>query len=299
MTEQTPFAPVRKLDAGVLLQTLNAETGTNIELIGPAPGGEAGAAFVRWPDGRDGVLTHNGMDMAILLRTSDILRLARTRGIPVPRYDLLHELPDGAVIIQERLPGAPPHRIDDRLIRAMIALNDQFADLLVERPDVPPLDLYLLRSGPGFCLHESLAAYDWRTQRLLDQIRAVGQHPAAVMTGDDLVHADFHPGNTLVDESGTITGVIDWDGLSRGDRHCGLVTLAFDLGWGTKFGAAHREVSAESMRLIDERLDAMNPDTLRAYWAHMSLRLVDWSIRHYSAEVVDHYLAFASSRFDL
>ena len=41
---------------------------------------------------------------------------------------------------------------------------------------------------------------------------------------------------------------------------------------------------------------AMDAGALRAFWAHMSLRLVDWAIRHQTAESVDHYLAFASSR---
>ena len=33
----------------------------------------------------------------------------------------------------------------------------------------------------------------------------------------------------------------------------------------------------------------------RAYWAHMSLRQVDWSIRHHDTEAVDRWLDIAAS----
>jgi hypothetical protein len=292
LAEQTPLAPVPRLDAKALLQSLNAEAGTALEFIGPAPGGAVGAAFVRWPDSREGVLTRGAADASTVHQAADLMAIARNRGIPCPRYDLIHQLPGMTAIVQERLPGSPPTEVDDRLILAMVELNDRFADLLGERPDVPVLDLYLTHSGPGFCIHESLQAYDPRTRRLLDWVHAVGALPRASMTGNDLVHADFHPGNILVDEAGAITGIVDWDGASRGDRHFGLVTLAFDLGWRFRMGGE------EWHSIVSDRLDAIDQDALLAYWAHMSLRLVDWAIRHYPAEVVDHYLAFAATRAD-
>ena len=35
-----------------------------------------------------------------------------------------------------------------------------------------------------------------------------------------------------------------------------------------------------------------------AYWAHISLREVDWSIRHHDAETVDRWLTVAESGLD-
>lgn len=301
MTEQAWPQPVPKLDAIKLLRELNASTGMELELLGNARGGEVGAAFVRWPGGREGVLTQlpPTWNVAGLRRDGDILRFARGRGVPCPQYQLVHELPDGVAVIQERLPGHPPRQVDDGVIDAMLAINDQFAHLLVDHSDAHVLGLYLDRSGPGFCIHETLAQYDHRTRRLLDWIREVGNHPSATMTGDDLVHADFHPGNVLVDETGRVTGVVDWDGVSRGDRRFGLVTLAFDLDWRMRYSNRHEPLTVQAKQRVAERLNVMEPDTLRVYWAHMSLRMVDWSIRHHSTEVVDHYLAFASSRFDI
>jgi aminoglycoside phosphotransferase (APT) family kinase protein len=148
--------------------------------------------------------------------------------------------------------------------------------------------MYLLESGPGFCLHESLERYDDRTRRLLDRVREVGRDEPGGMTGDDLVHLDFHTGNVLVDEHGELTGIVDWDGIGRGDRRFGLVTLRFD---------AHVRLAGTDLTWFDELLDhVLSPAVLRLYWAHMSLRLVDWSIRHHTPADTTLWLDFAETR---
>jgi hypothetical protein len=150
MNRQTPPPPVARLDPALSLKLLNESAGTAIEMVGPAPGGAVGAAFVRWPDGRDGVLTRGPNDLTHLELASGILDQAREFGIPCPTYDLVHRVADSVIIIQQRLPGAPPAQVDDRLVASMIDLNDRFADVLIDRRDVPLLDLYLDRSGSGF-----------------------------------------------------------------------------------------------------------------------------------------------------
>ncbi|MEV5327502.1 phosphotransferase [Nonomuraea fastidiosa] len=100
--------------------------------------------------------------------------------------------------------------------------------------------------------------------------------PDDALDGDDLVHTDFHAGNVLVDADGAITGVIDWDGARRGDAAFDLFTLRFDL--------AHRAPWLH--------VDVPETVALRC-WAHMSLRLVDWAIRHFSASEVTYWLEVA------
>lgn len=82
------LARVRTLDAEALLAGILEHTGIRLTLLGRAPGGQVGAAYVRWPDGRDGVLTWwpDGSPASLrhLRLTADLLRLARGRGIPVP-----------------------------------------------------------------------------------------------------------------------------------------------------------------------------------------------------------------------
>ena len=92
----------------------------------------------------------------------------------------------------------------------------------------------------------------------------------------------------LVDSFGRLTGIIDWDGWSRGDRWFSLEVLSFDLRSRCKDPATRRH-------LTDLITDAVEPDRLRAYRASLSLRLVDWSIRHHGSEAVG-LLASGGSR---
>jgi aminoglycoside phosphotransferase (APT) family kinase protein len=277
-------APVAKLDARQLLLEVNERSGAGLTFVGRAAAGEVGAGFVRWPDGREGVLTRGFGSLDDLRRTARVLDAARSDGLPVPQYELLTEVTDGVAVVQQRLPGRPPEVIDRALLEAMIALADRFAGL---GTDLPVPSMYLLESGPGFCLHESLQRYDGRTRRLLDWVREVGRAEPGGMTGDDLVHLDFHTGNVLVDEAGELTGIVDWDGIGRGDRRFGLVTLRFDA------------ESRLPLDWFDELLDnALDPAVLRLYWAHMSLRMVDWSIRHHTPSDTTRWLDFAETRMN-
>jgi aminoglycoside phosphotransferase (APT) family kinase protein len=128
------------------------------------------------------------------------------------------------------------------------------------------------------------APHDRRTARLLAWAREVGAERDTA-DGSDLVHMDYHPGNVLV-RDGRISGVVDWDGAGRGDRHLDLVTLRFDLALRAPHLAPY----------LDDLLTRAVPgDRLRAYWAHMGLRLVDWAIRHHGAADVDRWLATAET----
>jgi Ser/Thr protein kinase RdoA (MazF antagonist) len=266
-----------RLDAPRLVDRIADITGVRLTLEGPCPGGEVGAAYVRWPDGRRSVLSEGHS------RTGELLDLARAAGVPTARQELAAHIDGARVVIQQRLPGAPPTTVDAALVHAMLDVNDRLAGLLADRPAAAPLDLHLTTDGPGFCLHRPLAEHSRRTARLLDWIHDVGA-TGPDSTGDDLVHLDFHPGNTLVDRH-RLTGVVDWDGACRGDRHLDLVTLRFDLTW----RAPHLTP------LVDRRLAAADPARIRAYWAHMSLRQVDWSIRHHDTATVDRWLTVAEA----
>jgi aminoglycoside phosphotransferase (APT) family kinase protein len=289
-----PLAPVAKLDVDHLLAAVR-DAGVQLELVGRAADGEVGAAFVRWPDGREGVLTGigGGPLAGEARRNAELLALARQRGVPVPSHDLIVDLPDGGVaIVQERLPGGPPSVRDRALAEAMVATLDSFSGVLADRPDVPAPELYLLRSGPGFCVHESLEAYGPRSRRLLAWVREVGASTPAAMTGTDLVHLDYHASNVLVDAEGRLTGIIDWDGIGRGDRWFGLATLRVEA----RYCGLPTEVEAWLDALMEEVLD---PAVLRLYWAHLSLRGVDWMIRHYTPADVEDRLDLAETRMAL
>ncbi|GAB2572117.1 hypothetical protein Aab01nite_03630 [Paractinoplanes abujensis] len=267
-----------RLDAALILERIAEITGVRLVLEGPAPGGEAGAAYVRWPDGRRSVLTEGRS------RSGPLADRARRAGVPTARHELAAHVDGRRVIVQQRLPGRPPRTTGLPLVRQMIALNDRLAGLLADEPAPQPAELHLTTDGPGFCLHQPLAGHSPRTAALLTRIHDIGA-AGTVMAGDDLVHHDFHPGNVLVDDHGRITGLIDWDGATRGDRLFDLVTLRFVL------TGSHPALLGP----IDERLTTMPAHRYNAYWAHMSLRMVDWSIRHHDTATVDHWLTVAES----
>lgn len=299
MSVEDPLAPVPKLDPVVLINRIARVTGVHLQLLGRPAGGEVGAAFVRTPDGHDGVLTaiaHRPAEQIHL--TAEVLRAGRDQGLPLPTYDLVLELPaepgspSTIAVVQRRLPGSTPRQPDRALAETMVRANARMAGLLADRPEVATPDLYLTHSGPGFCVHESLSAYGGRARRLLDWIREVGADAAnglSPMTGTDLVHLDYTPDNVLRDEHGQLSGIVDWDGLGRGDRRFDLVTLRFD--------AAPAGFDPDTIRWLDELIEeSIEPERLRAFWAHMSLRSVDWMIRHHSPSDVEDRLDLAETR---
>jgi Ser/Thr protein kinase RdoA (MazF antagonist) len=271
------WAPTPRLDPQYAVRRLAELAGVELAVEGPCRGGEVGAAYVRWPDGRRSVLT-GGTPTA-----APLVELARAAGLPVARYELAALVDEATyVVVQELLPGYPPDTVDRPLVEAMLALNGRLAGLLADHTDLPAVPLYLRESGPGFCLHGPLRGYDRRTARLLDWVRDVGSERDSA-DGGDLVHLDYHPGNILVRGGPTtaITGVVDWDGAGRGDRYLDLVTLRFDLA-----------MSAPALTGWLDRVltESLEQERLRAFWAHMSLRLVDWAIRHHTRAEVELWL---------
>jgi hypothetical protein len=49
-------------------------------------------------------------------------------------------------------------------------------------------------------------------------------------------------------------------------------------------------------RRLDQILDGFPPDVLVPMWAHMSLRMTDWAIRHFIPADVDYWLDLAEQR---
>lgn len=304
MANEDLFAGTGAMTAAELADVLaevNRRSGNALRPVAMAEhGGSGGAVYVQWPDGRDGVLTRTPTSVDRMRQTAGVLAEARSRGLPVPRHDLVVELSDGTVaVVQERLGGAPSSRVDADVIDAMVAMNERFAGLLANRLDVPIPPLYLRHSGPIYPRHEVLEDHNERSRRLLQRIRAIGADEPHEMTGNDLVHPDYTFGNVLYDRPGHISGVVDWNwGAGRGDRRFALVRIYTDLYWsslgsnGGQYG-----VQPSAFTRLDQVLDSMiEPSLLRAYWAHTTLNQLHWAIRYHSPEVIDLFLRFGESR---
>lgn len=278
-----------KFDSATLITELNACASTQLSEIGVAHHGETGGAvYVRWPDGHKSVVTQSHAPVADLHRTADVLALARSRGLPLPQYELIVELSDGIAIVQECMPGITISRPDVPQMDAMVAMNERFAGILADRNDVPVPELRL--QDPDW--HVPLQEHSERSRAVLAAIRALGN---AEMVGHDLVHLDFTPENMLFDRAGNITGIVDWDGSAlRGDQRFALIKLRFELAWGALYPPVPDLAVVER---LDQHLDALiPPDTLRSYWAHWSLRLLGWTIRNFPEADIDLHIDLARSR---
>ncbi len=213
----------------------------------------------------------------------------RSAGYPAPATELIAQVGHAVVMVQELLPGTKIDHLDHRGLDQALELNQLQADRLADRPDVPTAEFHLREDGPGYCLHDPLRQHNRRSAELERRITAVGADHPDRMAGHDAVHLDFHPGNLLAAD-GSITGVVDWDGAARGDRRFDLVTL--------RFGVHSKEADPGVTRRLDAVLDALPEDVLRPAWAHMSLRMVDWAIRHFTPADVEHWLDLAEQRVD-
>ncbi|MGF0116623.1 phosphotransferase [Promicromonospora sp. Marseille-Q5078] len=283
-----------RLDAEEMLAEVNRRTGAGLQLTGLADHGEVGAAYVRWPDRRAGVLTRTGATVEEVERTGRLLTRAAAAGVPVPAYQAIVDLGTARALIQGRLRGAAPAQVDNDLVRHLLDLVETFAGLGDHADD---LELYLSSSGPGFCLHETLMSHDDRSRRLLARVREIGLD-GSCERGDDLVHLDFHPGNVLV-QDGRVTGLVDWDGAARGDRRFALTTLSFDLSHRLRTRTGCHGLDRAGLGEVLDRMAGAPQQPLRRWWAHMSLRQVDWSIRHaHGAAVVDWYQTIAERGLD-
>ncbi|QGN32652.1 phosphotransferase [Microlunatus sp. Gsoil 973] len=250
--------------------------------------------MARWPPG---VITRFVGSLHGARRTADVVTKASDAGLPVPRHHLVVDLDGDVLMLQDRLPGAARNKITPVVIDTIVAVNDRFANLLEDRPDVPILPLCLDISGDPHPRHETLLAYGTRSRRVLGAIKAVGARGPRTMIGADLVHVDLTTPNILFDDNGGISGVVDWNlGAYRGDRHLALVKTRFELEWGLSSPAPERSEIAAAAHLDEILRQRVPPDVLRAYWAHRVLYQLHFALQFASPDVIDWHLRVAEER---
>jgi Phosphotransferase enzyme family len=283
------FPRVERLDAQETVRALFEQTRIRLAVEGPCAGGQVGAAYVRWPDGHVGVMKWRPHVTVDELRSGPLAVAGRLRtlGYPSPATELTAQIGHAVVVVQELLPGTKIDHLDVRHFDRMIDVHGIQVNALADLDGIPAYQLYLLGDGPGYCLHEPLRQFSRRTAALERQISRCGAEHPGHLPGNDAVHGDFHPGNILAAHGG-ITGVVDWDGAGRGDHRFDLVVL--------RFGIHPDRADREVIERLDTLLDALPEAILRPAWAHMSLRMTDWAIRHFPPAEVDQWLDLAEQR---
>jgi len=287
---ENPWAPT------AVVQEIKALTGIELIITGLAEqvGGVSSAAYVAWPDGRQSALTRPRTPLPLMQLTATVLNEVRTRGLPVPAYQLVLELSDGYLaVVSERLPGHHVQRLDQTTVAAFVATNERFANLLREHPEIPPPPAFAV-DGAGYgAFEESVGGYGPRGRHLLTRLRQVDGGRPFRMVGDDLVHVDYSPGNVLFDDAGQVSGVVDWNfGAARGDRNYALVGLR----WGS---IGPRTMGTEEMTRIDAALAQLDPALRHCYQAHWTVYQVHRSITEgFSRDRIRSDMTFAEQILD-
>ncbi|GAA2760078.1 hypothetical protein GCM10009872_54390 [Actinopolymorpha rutila] len=291
---ENPWAPTK------VVAEINQRTGSRLELTGLSDqiGGVSSAAYVRWPDGRAGVITRPTIPLAYMHLTAETLQLVRAHALPVPRYDLIMQLADGMVtVVQERLPGKHVTRFDAGLVEEMVATNEKFAGLLVDRPDVPPPPQFPVLVAGEHPWQKTLGRYDERSRRILKRFLEIDDGESFEVTGGDVVHTDFSFGNVLFDDHGKVSAVVDWNfGIARGDRRFALLGMRDNL----VIECSSYEGFQEAVDRLDEILTTtLDAELLRIYRIHRSVHSVHRSISNgFRSEKIEYDLEAAQCRLD-
>ena len=276
---------------------MREQAGLDLVSLRPA-GGESGAAF--WARERGGATWMLKIAPGPAAGVADALdalqavtgRL-RDRGYPAPRVRATGQAAGSAFWITERLPGrvlsgaggTPGYAAVSRLLPELFRLNDAQAGLGAGGTAFRDLiTRTLVTGGDGYCLHSTLAARP-DTRELLAALRRIGEICGpAVPPGADFTHFDFQFMNLLSDGR-AITGVVDINPPPvHGERAFDLATLAFYV---YDTGELRRPILARLASLASRA-------AVRAYLAHLVLRQVEWSVRHYpAAPATRHHLHLA------
>ena len=278
-------------EPAALLDAVREQAGLDVVSLVPA-GGESGAAF--WLNERDGIswlLKTTPEPVSSLRALDDMTGRLRERGYPAPRLRAIGEAgrpgsSSSRFWIQERRPGHtlaaaggdPDGAALSRLLPELFRLNDAQAGLGVAADTGAGawprlLTTTLLAGGDGYCLHSTLAARP-DTRELLTAVRRIGESCGpALSPGIDFTHFDFNFMNLLW-AGNAITGVVNLNPPPLiGDRAFDLATLGFYV----------YDDDDLRPRILGRLFDLAGRQAARAYLAHMVLRQVEWSVRHYPA----------------
>ena len=281
------------------LTALRRETGRVYTQVAPLPGGDvshaavvssgdAGRSVLKWWRPAEG----ENDSLAWLRRAAATVETLRGRGYPAPAYELIAERDGCLLMLQELLPGRPPTELRWEHVEQLMAVNGLQEGTQAEDP---AWGEYLVRTlvegGDGYCLHEPLRTHSPEAAGLLDRVVAVGRATSASsLPAADIAHLDFHHLNVLV-EAGTVTGVVDCEGARPGDRAFDLVTLLFCSEEGGLEEAAQG-------RLWEHVLGMRGRPVIRAYMAHMALRLASWSVVHHDDATAERWIAHGGRWLD-
>ena len=268
-----------------VLQSLNRTHQTTFRLGQRYAIGEQGAYALIDAQGQAYVLKWqpraNHLQQAPYAQT--VTEHLRAQGYPAPAYLHIGSALGGVYTIQQALPGAPMGHVTLQRLPDVLKLQAMHAS-----PAPPGLRDWprevaqtVLQGGEGYCLHASLRQHSPETAEMLQTLQAlVAAYQGAIEETNEIVHFDFQPANLLIHDN-AVSGVVDWDGVRAGDSAFDLATVLF---YGYDDSQVRDALWAQAL--------ARRPiQVLSVYLAHLILRQVDWSLRHYGPAVYKSHIA--------
>jgi aminoglycoside phosphotransferase (APT) family kinase protein len=283
--------PLQTPEVHELLELIASRHGKRFTYAGELAGGDGpGAWELSSPDGPAVLKMLTGRDV-----TSDLeqrgraLDVLRERGYPAPELLCVGAAPSGTYLVQERLPGEPiGYRFTPDQLEEIVRLHELHTDIGVDLPGERwplPVTRPTLEGADGFCVIETMRAYSSETDAFLTELQDMTRaHAADVTRTGDIVHLDFTYGNIL-GADGLVTGVIDWEAATIGDRGFDLATFAFYVFFDDVLRRA----------LLGRAADISGPSALRVYLAHLIFRQTEWCTRFYDEDRVRFYLDHSRS----
>jgi hypothetical protein len=265
-----------------------------LTVTGRLPHGEgAGAFLVRTADGTDAVLkVFAGDVLDVSARPGDdglLVDCVQGLGYPAPCVREAGFLADGSRFeVQDLVPGAPVGQITAAhlpAVRALIEMQRGAAmESLAGHTFLDDMVGTVVEGADGYCEHDAMRRHSDATRALLDRLMRIAEAARdARVPIRDVVHYDFSPLNILA-EGDRITGVVDWGGVQAGDASFDLVTLAFYT-----YDFAVRD------ELLATTRGRTPPRAIALYAAHMTLRQVDWSLRHQTETDVEWFMGIGDA----
>jgi hypothetical protein len=217
-------------------------------------------------------------------RASAVTDVLAGLGYPAPRYLVVGR----GYSLQELLPGEPlpvweplAHDIIDRVLE----LNAFQAGRGHGEADWPGSIVRPVLDGlkPWVDI-DGMRAHSRGAERVLTRCQEiVRRHSQHLPPLTDIVHFDFSPDNVLA-VGGSITGVVDWDGVQVGDRLFDLATFLF--------------YSLGATKLRNHIVATSGEATLAVYFACLCVRQTAWSIRFHAGEAGDGMVERCTSLLD-
>lgn len=211
------------------LAEVNHNHGTSYTLAGALSGGFQGGAWrIVGPDGGTAVLKLSdarGAWHRVVLAAESKVADARRHGYPTPAW-LATGLTTGGLVydVQEFVRGRPVEGLTEPLARQLVDVLERCA--AGRRPDSygdPRSDWSEFVSGEmaggADALPSRVAAFGPDEAALVERALGVlGRVGPVRLPADDLVHGDLNLSNVLVDDDGTLAGIVDIEALGAGCR---------------------------------------------------------------------------------